>query len=124
MSERLVDTSGSMQCFFKKLFPQILPVLVFPYLPMISLYNAIQMYYRCKLQHGCSNDVKELVYQPLESTQTTETAKRFPCFRGPYCFNEFPRDIRSLESFVPFKSKLREHFYRKRNCKEEKNLKA
>ena len=40
----------------------------------------------------------------------TETAKRSLYFQGPYCFNELPRELRSLESFVIFKSKLREPF--------------
>ena len=44
--------------------------------------------------------------------------------QGPYCFNELPKDMRSQESIVIFKSKLREHFYRKRTCRVENNLKA
>ena len=40
----------------------------------------------------------------------TETAKRSLYFQGPHCYNELPSDIRSLESIVIFKSKLREHF--------------
>ena len=45
----------------------------------------------------------------------TEAAKRSLYFQGPYCFNELPKNKRSLESIAIFKSKLREHFYRKRN---------
>ena len=50
---------------------------------------------------------KSLLRLPLVKT---ETAKRSLYFQGPYCFNELPREIRSLESIVTFKSKLREHF--------------
>ena len=49
---------------------------------------------------------KSLLRLPLVKT---ETAKRSLYFQGPYCFNELPREIRSLESIVAFKSKLREH---------------
>ena len=50
---------------------------------------------------------KSLLRLPLVKT---ETVKRSLYFQGPHCFNELPRDIRSLEWIVIFKFKLREHF--------------
>lgn len=57
-------------------------------------------------QHDTRSN-KSLLRLPLVKT---ETAKKSLYFQGPHCFNELPRDIRSLESIVIFKSKLREHF--------------
>ena len=50
---------------------------------------------------------KSLLRLPLDKSGT---AKRSLYFQGPHCFNELPKNIRSLESIVIFKSKLREHF--------------
>ena len=38
-----------------------------------------------------------------------EAAKKSFWFQGPACFNELPIDIRSLDSIVAFKHKLKEH---------------
>ena len=38
----------------------------------------------------------------------TEAAKESFWFQGPACFNELPIDIRSLDSIVAFKHKLKE----------------
>ena len=50
---------------------------------------------------------KSLLRLPLVKT---ETAQRSLYLQRPCCFNELPREIRSLESIVIFKSNLREHF--------------
>ena len=39
----------------------------------------------------------------------TEAAKKSFWFQGPSCYNELPVEIRSLESFVVFKHRLKEH---------------
>ena len=39
----------------------------------------------------------------------TEAAKKSFWFQGPSCYNELPIEIRSLESFVVFKHRLKEH---------------
>ena len=40
----------------------------------------------------------------------TEAVKKSFWFQGPACFNELPIDIRSLDSIVAFKHRLKEHF--------------
>ena len=40
----------------------------------------------------------------------TETARRSLYFQATYCFNELPRDMRSITSIAFFKSKAKEHF--------------
>ena len=39
----------------------------------------------------------------------TEAAKKSFWFQGPSCFNKLPIDIRSLDSIVTFKHRLKEH---------------
>ena len=39
----------------------------------------------------------------------TEAAKKSFWFQGPSCLNELPIDIRSLDSIVVFKHRLKEH---------------
>ena len=39
----------------------------------------------------------------------TEAAKKSFWFQGPSCFNELPIDIRSLDSIVVFKHRLKEN---------------
>ena len=40
----------------------------------------------------------------------TETARRSFWFQGPRCYNELPLEIRFLNSFVLFKSRLKEYY--------------
>ena len=52
----------------------------------------------------------------------TEAAKGSLYFQGPSCFNELPRDIRSIKSVVLFKSWVKEHFLSQKNFNTEDNI--
>ena len=47
----------------------------------------------------------------------TEAARRSFWFQGPHCYNDLPLEIRSLNSFVLFKSRLKEYYAYK--CKQD-----
>ena len=40
----------------------------------------------------------------------TEAARKSFCFQGPRCYNELPLEIRSLKSYLLFKSRLKDYY--------------
>ena len=68
---------------------------------------ALKMYADNVAHYHDTRSNKSLLRQSLVKT---ETAKRSLNFQGQFCFNELPKDIRSLDSIVIFKSMLKDQF--------------
>ena len=78
---------------------------MFKFLPGTNIPNFAFYGERVNHNHGTRSNKSTLRIPRVR----TEAAKMSFWFQGPSCFKELPIDIRSLDSIVVFKHRLKEH---------------
>ena len=94
---------GYMTIFNKKKFKA--GILIFKCLQGTTIPNFASYAERVSHKYGKRGNKANLRVPRVR----TEAAKKSFWFQGPSCYNELPVEIRSLESFVVFKHRLKEH---------------
>eukprot|EP00112_Aurelia_sp_Birch-Aquarium-sp1_P005543 Seg1632.4 transcript_id=Seg1632.4/GoldUCD/mRNA.D3Y31 product="hypothetical protein" protein_id=Seg1632.4/GoldUCD/D3Y31 len=94
---------GFMTIFIQKKFKADL--LIFKCLQGTTIANFASYGDRINHNYGTRGNKATLRIPKVR----TEAAKKSFWFQGPSCYNQLPIDIRSLESIVVFKHRLKEH---------------